>query len=342
MMASADILQLSSLFATAFAAACGLTWIVVRHLRRRAILDRPNDRSCHTIPTPRGGGLGVVPVILALWAVLAAFAPGVRDTGPAYGAAILGAAFLALLSWADDLRGISIAIRFAGQIAAVAAVLFLMPDDALVFQGLVPQTVDRLATGIGWLWFVNLYNFMDGIDGISGVETTCVCLGLVLVAAGAGLDATALQASVLAGAALGFLVWNWHPARVFLGDVGSVPLGFLVGWLLIGAAAEGQWAAALILPLYYLADATWTLVSRLLRGERIWQAHRQHFYQRAVLGGLGHGKVSLRILTCNLVLIAFAAAAAAYPSPVFGWTALAASMLATATLMWSLSMAGRR
>jgi UDP-N-acetylmuramyl pentapeptide phosphotransferase/UDP-N-acetylglucosamine-1-phosphate transferase len=344
MTPASDVGLLSTFLAAAFAGTCGLTWIVTRQLRRRAILDRPNDRSSHTVPTPRGGGWGVVPVILALWAALAALSPGGPGSGPPSAAAILGAAFLALLSWLDDLRDLAAGLRFAGQAAAVAAALALMPGDALVLQGIVPLPVDRLVTGMAWLWFVNLYNFMDGIDGISGVETACVCLGLVLVAAVAGgvPDGMALQASVLVGAALGFLVWNWHPARVFLGDVGSVPLGFLVGWLLIRAAAEGQWAAALILPLYYLADATWTLVSRLLRGERIWQAHRQHFYQRAVLGGLGHGGVSLRILACNLVLVALAVAAAAHPSPAFGWAALGASAVATAILMRSLSAAGRR
>ena len=298
-----------------------------------------------TVPTPRGGGWGIVPVVLVLWTALTALSPGGPGPDPAAVAPIVGAAFLALLSWRDDLREVPAGLRLAGQATAVTAALALLPDDSLVLQGAVPLPADRLLTGIGWLWFVNLYNFMDGIDGISGVETASICLGLVLVASAAGIspDGMALQASVLAGAALGFLVWNWHPARVFLGDVGSVPLGFLVGWLLIRTAAEGQWIPALILPLYSLADATGTLAARLLRGERVWQAHRQHFYQRAVLGGLGHAEVSLRILACNLALATLATAASAAATPASGWAALAASALATAVLMRSLSTAaGRR
>ena len=134
-----------------------------------------------------------------------------------------------------------------------------------MFQGWLPAALDMAAAALLWVWFVNLYNFMDGIDGIAGSETAAIGIGLALFAiAGIGNDpALAAPAAVIAAAAIGFLVWNWAPARIFLGDVGSVPLGYLLGFLLLAAASRGHWKLALILPLYFLADATITLLRRL-------------------------------------------------------------------------------
>jgi UDP-N-acetylmuramyl pentapeptide phosphotransferase/UDP-N-acetylglucosamine-1-phosphate transferase len=175
---------------------------------------------------------------------------------------------------------------------------------------LLPELADRLVAGLAWIWFINLFNFMDGIDGIAGVEAACIGAGLFVVLQGLGSPAgLGLIALATAGAALGFLWWNWQPARIFLGDVGSVPLGYLLGWLLLSAAAAGAWAPALILPLYYLADASLTLVRRLLRGERIWHAHRQHAYQRAVQGGMSHAQTVRIIAAGNLALIGLAVVA---------------------------------
>ena len=186
-----------------------------------------------------------------------------------------------------------------------------------VFQGFLPGVMDTVAAAVLWMWFVNLFNFMDGVDGIAGTETASVCFGLVFVAAIVGSDGgPAILSAIVVGAAVGFLWWNRPPARIFLGDVGSVPLGFLLGWLLLDAAARGEWAAALILPLYYLADATLTLLRRLLRGARVWEAHREHFYQQAVRDGRGHGAVLIAVCLVNIILVVLAAAATAgWPGP---------------------------
>ena len=162
-----------------------------------------------------------------------------------------------------------------------------------MFQGWLPPALDMAAAALLWVWFVNLYNFMDGIDGLAGSETAAIGIGLALFAVvGTGGDpALAAPAAAIAAAAIGFLVWNWAPARIFLGDVGSVPLGYLLGFLLLATAARGYWKFALILPLYFLADATITLLRRLARGERVWLPHREHFYQQAVQRGLGHAAV---------------------------------------------------
>ena len=324
------MMQAGIFAATGFAAMLA-TGLVLRELRKRAILDRPNARSSHVVPTPRGGGLGIVPVVLVAWALIATSQGGPSGLGAVLPAALL----LAIVSWIDDLRGLSAAIRLLFHSAAIAVGLFALPGESLIFGGLLPLPIDRLGAGLIWLWFVNLFNFMDGIDGISGVELITLGLGLALVAAVSdGLGTAPLLAVTLAGAAAGFLVWNWSPARIFLGDVGSVPLGYLAGWLLLQTAAAGHPWAAIILPLYYLADATITLLRRLLRKERIWEAHREHFYQRAVQWGLSHGQVASRIIATNLALVALATM-----TPRLGVWAVALAAMAVAILIAEL---GRR
>ena len=277
------------------------TGALVGPLRRRAILDRPNTRSSHARPTPRGGGLAVVPIALAAWVAGAGF-----DLPGGMVVILCGAAALALLSWIDDLRSLPPALRLLVQAAVVGVGIWWLDDHGMVFQGLLPAWLDALAAAILWLWFLNLFNFMDGIDGISGVETVSIGAGLAVLAAQAGDAPPAWFGATLAAAAAGFLVWNWHPARIFLGDVGSVPLGFLLGFLLLALAARGYWAAALILPAYYLADATITLACRAWRRERVWRPHAEHYYQRAVRSGMSHAQVSLAVLAADLLLIGLA------------------------------------
>jgi UDP-N-acetylmuramyl pentapeptide phosphotransferase/UDP-N-acetylglucosamine-1-phosphate transferase len=315
----------------AFLVSLAATALVMRHLvkwlKKRQILDLPNDRSSHERPTPRGGGLAVTPVVLLGWLVLAAM--GLALSGQWI--VMAGALALLLLSWRDDRKSLPARLRLLVHLAAVAAGLSALPDHQFVFQGLLPFWADRLAALVLWAWFLNLYNFMDGIDGITGVETLALAAGLVL------MSPAPEQSAVLAGAALGFLLWNWHPAKIFLGDSGSVPLGYLLGWLLLRLAAQGLWAPALILPAYYLADATITISKRALRREKIWQAHRQHFYQRAVRGGASHARVSLLILFSDIALIE-----AARWSRISLWQGLGAAAVMTAVLLFVLYRLGQR
>ena len=303
-------------FLAALAASAGAVRLVLGWLRRRQILDHPNERSSHSRPTPRGGGLAVTPVILAGW--LIADLTGAALSGQPI--VMIGALALLLLSWRDDRVGLPARTRLLVHLLAVLAGLFALPAQQPIFQGLLPFWADRAAAALLWLWFLNLYNFMDGIDGITGIETLCLSAGLIL------LNLAPVPAAVTAGAAAGFLIWNWHPARIFLGDSGSVPLGYLLAWLLLRLAGEGHWRAALILPAYYLADATITLGKRAWRREKVWQAHRQHFYQQAVRGGASHRQVAILILLADIVLIAAATR-----------EALAAALLVTAALLWTLT-----
>ncbi len=303
------------------------TWAVLRLLIRFGIYDRPNARSSHGRPKPRGGGLALVPVLAVAWIAAVNW---LGAAPPGFWTLLFAATALAVVFWIDDLRNLPVALRLMVQALAVGIGIAAMDGAGPVFQGLLPPLLDRLATGILWLWFINLFNFMDGIDGISGVEAGSLGVGLVLVGAvSAWPGAQVALPALLAAATLGFLVWNWAPAKLFLGDVGSVPLGYLLGWLLLTAAASGAWAPALILPLYYLADATLTLLKRAVRGVRVWQPHREHYYQRAVQGGASHGQVAARVLACNLVLVLMAIVAAGGQV----WLALAASAVAVAVLL---------
>jgi len=301
-------------------------WLIGRvlaWLTRRAILDRPVARSAHRVPVPRGGGLALVPPITAAWLALAALG---RASPTSAGIALIAGA-LAALSWLDDLRSLPAWLRLAAHLVAAAVGLFLLPGAGVVFQGVLPPLLDHVATVLLWVWFVNLFNFMDGIDGITGVEAAAVGIGVAMVVLSAGGDDAVLPLTVAAGV-LAFLCWNWHPAQLFLGDVGSVPLGYLLGWLLLALAASGLWAPALILPLYYLADATITLARRLLRGERVWEAHRQHFYQRALGSDGNHAAVALMVLAADVLLVVLALLALVEPR----WALAGAALVVVALL----------
>lgn len=295
--------------AAAWAATLGIRTLLVRH----GIYDAPNPRSSHSEPRPRGGGAALLAVAAIAWLVAGSLLDGLRTTALVL-APTVGLAAVSLL---DDVRGLPPLPRFAAQVAAVALALSLL-DLGPVFQGCLPLWLDRLIAGLAWLWFVNLFNFMDGIDGISGVETIGVGVGLALVGTVAGAAAGwVLPPLLLAAAAAGFLVLNWQPSRIFLGDTGSIGLGFLLGWLLLDTAAAGLWAPALILPGYYLADATITLLRRLFRGEKVWRAHREHAYQRAVDAGWSHARTALWIAGANVLLVGCAVLAAVV-SPIAG------------------------
>ncbi len=283
-------------------------WPLIMYLRHRSILDHPNDRSSHEIPTPKGAGLVMIPVLACAWVIIGNIHgdPPVRETIGIAGLAV----FLALISWIDDLRHVPAVIRLFTHIIAASVAVEMMPDNVLFFHGLFPEQTDAIATVILLVWFINAFNFMDGIDGISGVTTLAIGLG-VLLTAGIVVPEAGLApfAGALIGAAIGFLIWNWHPAKIFLGDVGSAPLGLLIGWMLLSINLEGLWAAALILPGYYMADAGITLLIRIYKGKRVWEAHKEHFFQRAVHSGMSHARTTLIIFVMNLILVGGAYAA---------------------------------
>ncbi|MTI09301.1 glycosyltransferase family 4 protein [Rhodospirillaceae bacterium RKSG073] len=302
------------------------TILIRRYLVHKAIMDHPNERSSHTVPTPRGGGIVVTGMTLLTWCWFAyesqnwlAFVPAIASLG------------LAIISWLDDLIDLSAGRRLLLQLIAVFIGYYWIAETGSVTQGLLPIWAEWVIFSFFWAGFVNFYNFMDGIDGISGVETIAISLGLFLIASQLGVLSEIYIVSIyIAAIALGFLMVNWHPAKIFLGDVGSIPLGYLLGALLLHLAAKGYWVSALILPAYYLCDAGLTLTKRLLKKEKIWHAHKQHFYQQATQKGFSHAKVSLAIACVNILLVGAAYYAIFEPLHSFIFAAIVVASL----LLW--------
>ena len=242
--------------------------------RGRLPLDVPNDRSLHLLPVPRSGGLAIMAGIFAGFAILQTPLTVVLPT-----------ATLVVVSHFDDVRGLPIPVRLGAQLAAAAGFAF----------GAFPTVAFPLLAILGILWMANLYNFMDGSDGLAGGMTV---IGFASLAAGAwmsGNEAALVECAIVAAASAAFLLFNFPPARLFMGDAGSVPLGFLAAALSLLGWRDGDWPlwfpVAVFAP--FIADATVTLLKRAAALERIWEAHNKHYYQRLVRAGWSHRRTAL-------------------------------------------------
>jgi UDP-N-acetylmuramyl pentapeptide phosphotransferase/UDP-N-acetylglucosamine-1-phosphate transferase len=284
----------------------GLILVLRPWLARYATVP-PNARSSHYQPTPQGGGIAVVVATLVVaWGAVALSPALLHNQAGQFLAVTAATALLAVVGAIDDVRSLPAAARLALQCIAVGAVITALPNELQILPQ-VPWSIERACLLLAGVWFVNLVNFMDGIDWMTVAEFVPVTGAIVLLGlAGAVELLPALVAAALVGAIIGFAPFNRPVAQLFLGDVGSLPIGLLLGWLLVQLAAMGHLAAAFILPLYYLADATITLGSRIVRGETFWQAHRTHFYQRATDCGLTVREIVTRVFLTNLALAALA------------------------------------
>jgi len=292
-------LSVVSLLAAAAISAVLLLWL--RPWLARYALAKPNARSSHKVPTPQGGGIAVVAATTIVVAAGVLFA---RQFGDAGGLAVVFASTigLALVGVTDDLRPLDAIPRLVLQTLAVAAVIATLPAEMRVVPA-VPWWLDRALLLIGGVWLVNVVNFMDGIDWMTVAEIVPATAALGLFGLMGLLPPEAgLVALALCGAMIGFAPFNRPVAQIFLGDVGSLPIGLLLGWLLALLAGGGHFTAAALLPLYYLADATITLMRRLVNGEPVMQAHRSHFYQRALDLGFSVNQIVARVFVLNVAL----------------------------------------
>lgn len=284
---------------------CVLLIVLLRPLLMRYALARPNARSSHVVPTPQGGGVAVIVAVMSSVVLSIAFFGTVAD--PVLLTICAATILLAFVGAYDDLRTMPVAPRLLLQAVAVGVVLATLPAEFHLVPFL-PVGIERALLLVGGLWFVNLVNFMDGLDWITVAETIPVTVALALFGLNGQLPSgPTLVALALCGAMIGFAPFNRPVARLFLGDVGSLPIGLLVGWCLLQLAGSGHLIAALLLPLYYLADATITLLRRLLKGEKIWVAHRSHFYQQATDNGFSVMQVVGEVFVLNVVLAGLAA-----------------------------------
>jgi UDP-N-acetylmuramyl pentapeptide phosphotransferase/UDP-N-acetylglucosamine-1-phosphate transferase len=301
---------------------------LLRPALQRYALARPNARSSHRLPTPQGAGIAVIAATLTSATAFAAIIH--MPMSPVMFGATL---FIALVGAADDIRSIPVAPRLLLQATAVGAIVFWAPSDIRIVNGL-PLVIERSLTFLAGVWFVNLVNFMDGLDLMTAAEVVPVTGAMVVLGLIGELPtSTTMIAATLCGAMLGFAPFNRPIARVFLGDVGSLPIGLLVGSCLLELAYRQHLAAALLLPLYYLGDATLTLISRIARRERFWEAHRMHFYQRATDHGFPVISVVGHVFTLNLLLGALAVATTRTQSSAFALLCFTAGAFAVALVM---------
>jgi len=282
----------------------GLTGLLRRYALARSLMDVPNARSSHSLPTPRGGGVAIL-VAFLLGLNIAFFAEFGIPANLFY--ALLGAgAGIALLGFLDDHGHIAARWRLLGHFAAAIWALFwlngLPPIDALGFS-LDLGWVGHVLAAVYLVWLLNLYNFMDGIDGIASVEAICVCLGGALLGIAGSSQPTEFVAPLLLAAAVaGFLFWNFPPARIFMGDAGSGFLGITLGVLSLQAAwvaPQFLWSWLILLGVF-IVDATFTLLRRLMRGDKVYEAHRSHAYQYASRRFGRHLPVTLAVAALNL------------------------------------------
>jgi UDP-N-acetylmuramyl pentapeptide phosphotransferase/UDP-N-acetylglucosamine-1-phosphate transferase len=290
-----------------------LSWALLRLLRpwlARYVMAQPSARSSHDHPTPQGGGISVIlAVLLAAWVPLSS---GLLQNESGQLLVVTAATtLLALVGAIDDIRSLPAATRLAVQCIAVGAVITALPNDVQILPQ-VPSWIERAGVFVAGVWFVNLVNFMDGIDWMTVAEVVPVTAAILALGLGGVIGTLpTVIAGALLGAIIGFAPFNRPVAKVFLGDVGSLPIGLLLGWILLQLAGSGYLAAAVILPLYYFADATITLLGRIARGEPISQAHRTHFYQRATDRGFTVREVVTHVFLLNLTLAALALIAVA-------------------------------
>lgn len=304
-------------------------------LLRRYALAHPNARSSHRKSTPQGGGIAVIAATIGVAA--GAIAAGLNEpalTPSSLWLVLAAAAFIAVVGVADDLWTIEVAPRLLLQTLAVIVVIASLPAELRVVP-MLPWWIERALLLLACLWFVNLTNFMDGIDWMTIAEFVPIAIGLALIGwLGALPMSGVVVALALCGGLIGFAPFNRPVARIFLGDVGSLPIGLLFAWQLMLVAGHGHLAAALVLPLYYLADATLTLLRRVMNGEPFWQAHRTHFYQLATDRGFSVAGIVARVFVVNLALVGLAVGSVLWPGPLGGAIALGCGAAVVGSLLW--------
>jgi Fuc2NAc and GlcNAc transferase len=289
--------------AAVFIASMLLTGIIRRLALARGVIDVPNARSSHVLPTPRGGGLAIV--VTVLFTIGVAYARG--NVPPDLAAVLLvGGPFVALIGFIDDLRSVSVAARLTVQFLAFIWCVYCLgplPPLSLGFAVVNLGAGGSIAAVVFLVWFLNIYNFMDGIDGIASVEAISVmAFATLLLFSQRGEPSILFAVLVVTAAAAGFLIWNWPPARIFMGDAGSGFLGFFVGsiaWATIVRGRLSVWVWLILLGAFII-DASVTLLRRWSRGARLAEAHRSHAYQRLSRKYRSHLKVTLGILLINV------------------------------------------
>ena len=301
-------------------------------LNKTKIFDIPNERSSHKIPTPKGAGIGMIATLLIIhYAIFS-----INDF--LFSGAIV---ILTLVSFINDKNQISIILRLITQVILTAIILIFWDplENIIFFNSIIPFWLEKIIILFFIIWAINLFNFMDGIDGIAGVQCVIIGIGVgsCLYLSQETYKFQQIIAGFFAGSGLAFLLWNWHPAKVFLGDAGSIPLGFINAILMLLLCKNGLWYVVIIINNYYFADSTITLFRRIKMKQKPWQAHKDHFYQKAVQNGKSHANVSKDIAIHGIFLIALASFTTMTESLIIIILSIIISSLSTVYLLYYLN-----
>ncbi|MTD95844.1 glycosyl transferase [Hyphomicrobium sp. xq] len=313
---------------------CALMILVLTPVLRNAAMAVPTHRSSHVKPTPQWGGLAITCATLGV-TLLAIYGyadfPAEARTGTLL--AVLAALLLLLLGAVDDFYHLEPKVKLLVQALAAALMLAALPGELRTIP-MLPLWLERAILLVGTVWFINLVNFMDGIDWMMVAEVVPLTAGVAIIGALGALPPAALVVALaLNGAMLGFAPFNRPVASLFMGDMGSLPIGLLLAWLLIVVAGSGYVIAAVLLPLYFVADTGLTIVRRARAGERLSVAHRTHFYQRARDNGFTNMQIVGRVLAVNIGLVVLAALSVVAQAPLSSALALLAGAGLVAWLM---------
>jgi Fuc2NAc and GlcNAc transferase len=287
----------ATLFLLLAAAASALTWLVRKYALAKGMLDRPNARSSHTVETPRGGGISIV--LVASIGTIIGWGVGAID-GALAAVVLFGGSAVAIVGYLDDRGHVSVRARLAVHFASAILCVWILGGPGTLSFGTAQVDlgwIGDVLSVVAVVWMLNLFNFMDGIDGIAATEAAFVAIAGALITGGG------LAFGLIIGAAcLGFLVWNWPPARIFMGDVGSGYLGYVLASLMLAGTSSDPVAlwVWMILASIFIVDATVTLTVRLIRGERVYQAHRSHVYQRLARRWGSHLRVTSGVIGLNV------------------------------------------
>lgn len=299
---------------TVFALSVWMTSWMREYALRRGVSDIPNERSLHSVPTPRGGGLAIAATFFAATAVLAWEQLILSNLAWAL---IGGGGLVSWIGWRDDRQHVAIQWRLLVHVAAAVWALFWLGGVEIFGDGKLPAAftwLDWALAALGIVWATNLYNFMDGSDGLASAQALCAASAAGFLLCLNGAFGVALTAFSLAAASAGFLVWNWPRARIFMGDVGSGLLGFIFAVLALGTEQSGDLPLTLWLLLLavFILDTGYTLAARILRGEKWYAAHRSHTYQRLIQAGYSHRQVLWGLIGVNVIVL--------WPLAMLGWS----------------------
>jgi len=300
-------------------------------LKKINAFDLPNKRSSHTLPTPKGAGIAIIFSFIFLYFLF------IEQLNIIFLFSII---ILTSISFINDYKQLSAIFRLATQSIVIFIILFFWPPikDLTVFNYVIPIWSEKILIFFTLLWFVNLFNFMDGIDGITGIQCLIISIGTVIsfYISGETSNLELFLCGFISGASVAFLIWNWFPAKVFLGDAGSIPLGFINGLLMLMLCKNDLWFVALILNSYYFSDATYTLIKRIIMRKKPWEAHKEHFYQLAIQKGAKHSTVCKIISIHGLFLIFLSIFSVLKPEPIFILSALIITGISTLYLLYYL------